>query len=220
MADVTLLYEDASVWIYDKPAGIALLRDRSGANDLWTRLQAGPKPYLVHRLDKGTSGVLLVAKNQAAQSKLTRLFAQRAVRKYYLAWVDGTIPAGSTHDIDLPLCRGRKSRYRIAGNRADIRFENGRYCVTQDREGVPARTLIRPIQARQDKTLVLIKPLTGRTHQIRVHLGWLGWPIVGDPLYNRNVRPQTPARMCLHARSLFVPGLTCCHAPTPVDFGH
>lgn len=217
MTEITLLYEDPSVWIYNKPAGISLLRDRSGEDDIWTQLQTGPKPYLVHRLDKGTSGVLLVAKDQATQRRLTRMFAMRTVRKLYLAWVDGTVPAG-TREIDLPLCKGRKSRYRIAGNRSDIRFIEGRYQVRQDRDGVPARTLIRPIGAKQGKSLLLIKPLTGRTHQIRVHLGWLGWPIAGDHLYNPTARSMPVYRMFLHARSLLVPGLPRCKAPIPPDF--
>jgi tRNA pseudouridine32 synthase/23S rRNA pseudouridine746 synthase/23S rRNA pseudouridine1911/1915/1917 synthase len=217
LTEITLLYEDPSVWIYNKPAGVSLLRDRSGADDVWTELKSGPKPYLVHRLDKGTSGVLLVAKDQSTQSRLTRMFAQRTVRKHYLAWVEGTVPEG-TREIDLPLCKGRKNRYRIAGNRSDIRFVDGRYHVRQDRDGVPARTLIRPIGARQGKTLLLIKPLTGRTHQIRVHLGWLGWPITGDRLYNPAARATPVDRMFLHARSLWAPGLPHCKAPVPSEF--
>ena len=87
-------YEDDDIWVFDKPSGISMLRDRSGAQDLWSQISARTaKPYLIHRLDKGTSGVLIVAKNPATQKKLTRAFHAREVTKYYVARVSGTRPA-------------------------------------------------------------------------------------------------------------------------------
>ena len=138
MPDV--IYEDSDLRVYDKPANVSLLADRSGAQNLWDEIKAqGEKPYLVHRLDKGTSGVLLVARNQACQRKLTRAFAARSVHKYYLAQVVGQFPRGHTYRIDLPLCKGRKSRYRVAGERAAIELHGRRYEVEQTREGLGAK---------------------------------------------------------------------------------
>ncbi|NKC01419.1 MAG: hypothetical protein GKR90_23380 [Pseudomonadales bacterium] len=208
------LYENDDLWVYDKPSGVSLLKDRSGMEDLWHQLKQGPKPYLVHRLDKGTSGVLVVAKNQTAQSRFTRAFSERRVTKFYVALVDGFVPS-NTSLVDLPLCKGRKSRYRIAAERANIKREQDRYTVVQDRVGVDAKTLVRPIARFAERTLVLIKPLTGRTHQIRVHLSWLGWPIVGDHLYNRD---QTDERLGLHAHLLKLPYLPPFTSPLPREF--
>ena len=208
------LFESDDLWVYDKPSGISLLKDRSDPDDMWSALKQGQKPYLVHRLDKGTSGVLVVAKNQTTQSQLTRAFSERRVAKFYVALVDGVVPGDTSH-IDLPLCKGRKSRYRVAAQRNTIKHENNRYIAVQDREGVGAKTLVRPLAQADERTLLLVKPLTGRTHQIRVHLAWLGWPIVGDRLYNRQ---QTKDRLCLHAHFLKLPNLPPFTSSLPTEF--
>ena len=111
LQDIQPLTCNDDLWVYDKPAGVPLLADRTAQPDLWSTLKDRPqKPYLVHRLDKGTSGILLVARNQRTQSALTSAFNQRSVKKFYLAWVVGDFPRGATLTIDLPLRRGRKSR--------------------------------------------------------------------------------------------------------------
>ena len=195
-------YEDDDIWVFDKPSGISMLRDRSGAQDLWSQISARTaKPYLIHRLDKGTSGVLIVAKNPATQKKLTRAFHAREVTKYYVARVSGTPPAG-THIVDLPLCKGRKSRYRVAGERADISLNDQRFTVAQNRQGVDAQTMFRRFKVIGNDAIILLHPATGRTHQLRVHLAWLGWPIVGDHLYHG----ADAERLLLHAHYLKVPG--------------
>jgi tRNA pseudouridine32 synthase/23S rRNA pseudouridine746 synthase len=215
-----VLQQSESLRAYNKPANISLLRDRSGAENLWQTLQAtGDKPYLVHRLDKGTSGVLLVARTQAAQTDLTRAFQAQAVSKFYLAWVVGHFTCGLTHHIDLPLCKGRKSRYRVAGNRSDIEKNGTGFSVTQDRQGVAATTWARGLLQTESHTLMLLKPLTGRTHQIRVHLSWLGFPIVGDHLYGKATDPnQIASRLMLHCHRLAVPGWGAFMAPLPSSF--
>jgi tRNA pseudouridine32 synthase/23S rRNA pseudouridine746 synthase/23S rRNA pseudouridine1911/1915/1917 synthase len=213
-----VLFEDEDVWVYDKPSGISLLRDRSGASCLWDELVAsGPKPYLVHRLDKGTSGCLIVAKHQTAQSHLTRRFGEHAVAKHYLAATVGDFPAGFTSTIDLPLCRGRKSRYRVAGPRDTITCSHQTYRVTQDREGLASLSRARRVRSTGARSLVAIKPLTGRTHQIRVHLAWIGYPIVGDHLYGKagDVNQQAN-RLMLHCHKLAFPGYSFV-APPPQD---
>ena len=215
-----MLHEDESLRVYYKPTNISLLRDRAGSENLWRTLQAADeKPYLVHRLDKGTSGVLLVARNQTAQSQLTQAFQAQAVTKFYLAWVVGNFTCGPTHHIDLPLCKGRKSRYRVAGERADIRQQGFNFTVNQDRVGFAATTRARALKHTRTHTLLLLKPLTGRTHQIRVHLSWLGFPIVGDHLYGKPKDPQqTAVRLMLHCHKLTVPGWGTFKASIPRSF--
>lgn len=195
-----LLYESNNVWVYDKPANVSVLKDRSGDDDLWSELKQGPKPYLVHRLDKGTSGVWVVAKNQRIQSQLSQAFASRSVSKFYVALVEGQVPPG-THHVDLPLCRGRKSRFRIAGQRDQIRLQHNTYRVIQDREGVPAFTSFRTLKTTDRGSLLAIRPRTGRSHQIRVHMAWLGFPLVGDRLYNKRA-DSSDERLYLHAHYL------------------
>ena len=218
-----ILFEDDDVWVYNKPENVSILRDRGGHEDLWSVLKEGPKPYLVHRLDKGTSGVWAVAKNQKTQSLLSQAFAHRAVSKFYVALVDGTLPRG-THHIDLPLAKGRKSRYRIAGQRDRIKLKNKTYRVEQDREGVKALTSFRALSIKNGRSLVLVHPNTGRTHQIRVHLGWLGFPIVGDSLYNKNYNKAANTsviengRLFLHAHYLRFSGYKPFIAPLPEEF--
>ena len=150
LQDIQPLTSNDDLWVYDKPAGVPLLADRTAEPDLWSTLKGrAQKPYLVHRLDKGTSGILLVARNQPAQSALTRAFNKRSVKKFYLAWVVGAFPGGATLTIDLPLRRGRKSRYRVAGERAMIQRRGNRFEVSQDREGVEAYTAARCLRHHQ-----------------------------------------------------------------------
>lgn len=194
-----------------KPAGVSLLADRTEAACLWDQLpeRLGGKPYLVHRLDKGTSGVLLVALDQRSQSTLTRAFNRRSVRKYYLAWVVGRIEGPATRTIDLPLRPGRKSRYRVAGQRSAIRQTAAGWTLEgpPDPQGHPSSTRMRVLVSGTARSLVLLQPLTGRTHQLRVHLAWIGHPILGDHLYGRPGAPEQAAgRLQLHCHRLVVPG--------------
>ena len=206
----------------DKPANVALLADRSGAPCLWDQIKealAPERPFLVHRLDKGTSGVLLVARNQDTQRRLTRAFAERTVGKFYLAWVVGHLEAISTHRIELPLRRGRKSRFRVAGRRDQIERVGKcwRLAVPEaqsERDGLHSETRLRALHTGEAKTLLLLQPLTGRTHQLRVHLSWIGHPIMGDHLYGQPGSPQQHApRLQLHSHRLRVPGFGSFSAP-------
>lgn len=213
----------------DKPTGWALTADRTGAPELWPRLLAhlartGHRPHLVHRLDKGTSGVLIVARTPGAQKHLTRAFAARAVAKTYLAECEGRWPPGGTWTVDLPLCRGRKGRYRVAGPREAIRVRPHRSgggtadlpetAIRADGRAARTRFRILSSDGDGDPVTLLARPETGRTHQLRVHLCWLGLPIVGDPLYPR---PRSGAgRLRLHCLRLVVPtrrGPSSFHAP-------
>lgn len=204
----------------NKPADVSLLADRSGARCLWDTLPEvlGRKPYLVHRLDKPTSGVLVIALDQAMQKQLTRAFAARLVQKFYLAWVLGDPGPGGT--IDLPLKKGRKSRYRVAGQRSDIEARDGRWRLKEaDPDGHESESRFRRLTRSGDRTLLLLMPKTGRTHQLRVHLSWIGHPILGDHLYGKPQAPaQQAARLFLHAHKLILPDVGTFSAPPGADW--
>jgi tRNA pseudouridine32 synthase/23S rRNA pseudouridine746 synthase/23S rRNA pseudouridine1911/1915/1917 synthase len=202
-----ILYQDNNLVALDKPSGVSLFADRSGATSLWEQLPdvIGGKPYQVHRIDKGTSGVFLIARNVETQRRLTRAFHNRQVRKYYLACVLGkTISRGV---VDLALKPGRKSRYRVAGQRADIHFSQGVWSLSKvAKGGHPSTTRVRPLASGKAASLLLLQPLTGRTHQLRVHLAWIGHPILGDHLYGNPANPaQSAPRLQLHCHRLVVP---------------
>lgn len=207
----------------DKPANMALLADRSGQPCYWDLLKAAlgeRKPLLVHRLDKGTSGALLVALNTTKQRELTRAFQGRRIRKFYLAWVVGHLSLTTTHTIDLPLKKGRKARYRIAGERAAIERHDRVWRLRGPTgEGHPSLTRLRTLATTGSRSLLLLQPRTGRTHQLRVHLSWIGYPIMGDHLYGRPSDPaQQAARLQLHCHRLTVPGLGTFGVPPGRDF--
>ena len=222
MLDV--LYRDATLIAFDKPSGVSLLADRSGTPCLWDEIKAmlAPKaPLLVHRLDKGTSGVLIVALERNRQAALNRALAARRARKWYVADVVGRLELGRTGKIDLPLAPGRKSRYRVAGARSDIVRAGVSWSLRRTAPGGFASvTRLRVLARGRGRTRLVLEPLTGRTHQLRVHLAWIGHPIVGDALYGRPNDPaQQATRLALHCHRMIVPGLLpVVTAPIPRDF--
>lgn len=222
---VSILYQDARLAVIDKPSGIALLADRSGAPCLWDMLPEllGGKPYLVHRLDKGTSGVLLIALDQQTQSHLTRAFNRREVEKFYLAWVTGEPERGRTRLIDLPLRRGRKSRYRVAGDRSAIATSDAGWRLSGpvDPAGLASVTRLRVLTSTRGRSLLALAPRTGRTHQLRVHLAWIGHPIIGDTLYGRpGAANQSAPRLALHCHRMVIPGWGSFSAPPDPGWIH
>ncbi len=119
---IDIIHQTTDLLVLNKPSGVSVLADRTGAPSLWPQLQAAfDKPRMVHRIDKGTSGVLLVALSQTCQQALTRAFTNRQIGKHYVAVTAGHLPRGRTLTVDLPLKRGRKSRFRVAGLREEIR---------------------------------------------------------------------------------------------------
>lgn len=182
----TVLYEDADVIAVDKPAVLAVEPERwevDRPNLLALVLEIsrarGPglagggefRPRIVHRIDKDTSGAVLFAKTIEAERRLREAFDTGGVRKRYLALVEGEHPLadGAQEVIDLPL--GPDER------------RSGNVCVRRD--GKEARTRIAVEQRFRGFTLLACEPLTGRTHQIRVHLAAKGFPLVVDPMYGR-----------------------------------
>lgn len=196
-----VLFEDAGVLALNKPAGIAVVGDNT-ADDLLTLARAaGEDLRPVHRIDKVTSGVILLAKSAAAHAALTRQFNDRTVEKTYLCVVRGNgLPESG--EIDLPLTTGRKNRVRVAGQREAITFDAGtnRWSIATAAAGdrvYPSVTRFERMWRGDDVALLAVQPLTGRRHQIRVHLAWIGSPIVGDPLFAP--KEEAARRTLLHA---------------------
>lgn len=223
-----LIYQDSDLLVVNKPSNISLLQDRSGAANLWDQLKAEfGKLHLVHRLDKGTSGVLLVARNAALQKHLTQAFNAREVRKYYCATVLGPLALTGTGHINLPLQPGRKSRYRIAAPRTAILRSEDHWHLDDQHLNNPANPnfpsysrirVLDPETAATDRrnSELLLAPKTGRTHQLRVHLAWIGYPILGDTIYGKPKAPeQQHERLRLHSHRLVAPGLGNFQAPRP-----
>jgi len=198
---LSIVYEDNDLVVIDKPAGLvvhpAAGHDRgtlvnallSHMPDLGSTGGIGgeARPGIVHRLDKDTSGLIVVAKNDRALQFLQKQFKSRAIKKMYLALVDGIVTPREGL-IDAPIGRSKHDRKKMA--------------VTHD--GRVARTRYRVIQIYRDPDLSLVEayPETGRTHQIRVHFAWLKHPLVGDEVYGRQ-HPLVPSeRHFLHAASL------------------
>ena len=187
---LAVVYEDEDLIVIDKPAGMPVHpgpgHERSTlVNAVLARcpdlagIEGSLRPGIVHRLDKDTSGLLIVAKNDRAQTGLAAQMAARTTRKEYLALVQGRPPPSGT--IDAPIGRhpGQRKHMAIVA------------------KGRPARTHFRTLGAVGPDALVLARLETGRTHQIRVHFAGIGHPVVGDPVYGK--RSDLVARQFLHA---------------------
>jgi tRNA pseudouridine32 synthase / 23S rRNA pseudouridine746 synthase len=185
-----VLFLDGEALVIDKPAGLAVHpgpQTRESLEDFLNDLRFGFQrlPQPAHRLDRDTSGCLLLARNPKAHKRFGRALEEGKVTKRYLAVVDG-IPAGEEGVIDMRL--GKTSS-----------AEEG-WRIVPDPSGKRAFSRWRRVAAKDDRALILFEPETGRTHQIRVHAAkGLGCPIVGDPVYGRGGEP-----MLLHALSLEV----------------
>jgi 23S rRNA pseudouridine1911/1915/1917 synthase len=184
-----LIYQDGDCVVINKPAGLVVHpgagnREHTLQNALLgldSRLAALPRAGLIHRLDKDTSGLLVVARTPEAHTSLTRQLAARTVSRDYEAVCNGVMTGGGT--IAEPIGRHRTDRLRMA--------------VRQD--GRPAVTHYRVLARYRAHTHVAVKLETGRTHQIRLHLAHLRFPIVGDPVYGGRLRQPRGAGAALRA---------------------
>jgi 23S rRNA pseudouridine1911/1915/1917 synthase len=199
--ELDIIYEDADLILLNKPAGMVV--HPSAGHESGTLINAvlahcpdlpgiaGEKrPGVVHRLDKDTSGLILVAKNDKALHFLQSQFQERTIEKTYLALVEGHISL-SEFRIEAPIGRDPKQRKRMAVISAES--------SAQSRE---ALTEIRLLSIYGSHSLVECRPLTGRTHQIRVHLAFAGHPIIGDKVYGRRKQMNELDRHFLHAAGL------------------
>lgn len=187
--ELPIMYEDNDCVVINKPIGLlshskgAFNPEATVATWLSSKLYdlSGERAGIVHRLDRGTSGIMIAAKNQASLSWLQKQFSQRKVKKSYVAIISGALEPREAI-IDMPIERNPKApaTFRVGSN------------------GKPSITHYKVISTKGDYSLIELKPETGRTHQLRVHLKQLGHPIVGDTFYD-----GTPAkRLFLHARDL------------------
>ena len=190
-AEPTWIHVDAHVVVVDKPAGLLAVPGRGPdkSDCLLTRVQARcPDALVVHRLDMATSGLIVFARGLAVQRELSRRFEQRQVRKHYVAVVAGRM-AGEGGEIDLPLIADWPNRPRQIVDRL-----RGRAATTRWR-----------VLARDDEsgfTRVRLEPVSGRSHQLRVHLAAIGHPILGDGLYAPPEAQSAAPRLLLHATRL------------------
>ena len=204
-----VIYQDDNVIVINKPIGVlthskGALNDEFTAVDFFKRFttyhQDTNRPGIIHRLDRDTSGVLIGALNEETASLLQRQFSERKTHKTYMAVVDG-IPKEHEALIDLPIGRNPKepSTFRV------------------DASGKSAQTKYRVIKSNDKHSLIELQPLTGRTHQLRVHMAYLGTPIHGDRVYGK-----ASDRLYLHAASLEITIPTSNRqtfaAPVPGDF--
>lgn len=190
-----LLHRDGLMLIIDKPAGAPVHRGPKGGpsvEDDFDQLRFGlPRPpALAHRLDKDTSGCLVLGRHRKALERLGKLFKSGRIEKTYWAVVEGS-PEGDEGEIDLALGRLDATRG---------------WWMRPDPLGLPARTSWRVLGRSGDARLSFVefKPHTGRTHQIRVHAQSMGWPILGDPIYGSGRREESPP-LHLHARAIVIP---------------
>ena len=190
-----ILYEDADLAVVVKPRGMVVHpaaghSDGTLVNALLGNLEelsgiGGEKrPGIVHRLDKDTSGVMMVAKNDGTQAELSRMLKDRETEKHYLALTEGLMKE-KEGTIEAPIGRSKKDRKKMA----------------VDPEGRPALTRWKVLAEGHGCTLLDVYILTGRTHQIRVHMRSIQHPVCGDPLYGYEKGAKVPCLM-LHARSL------------------
>ena len=189
---LTVVYQDADLVVVDKPAGMVvhpaaghatgtLVHALLGLGGPWSSAGGAARPGIVHRLDKGTSGLILAARTDLAHRALAAQLADRTLSRTYLAIVRGGLREDSAL-LEGPIARHPRDRLRMAV------VEGGR----------AARTRVEVLERRGGHTLVRCDLETGRTHQIRVHLAALGHPVAGDDVYARP-RPGDPARPMLHA---------------------
>ncbi len=191
-----ILYEDPNLLILNKPSGVAVHGGSGVSQGVIETLRAAQPEIrfleLVHRLDRDTSGCLIIAKKRSTLRILHELLRRDGIDKRYLALVEGRWQGGK-QQVDVPLRKNQLS--------------SGERIVRVDPQGKSAVTLFKPVWRYRQATLVEVKLITGRTHQIRVHAAHIGHPVAGDekygnPAFNKIIRATGLSRLFLHAHSL------------------
>lgn len=184
---ISILFENEDLLVVEKPEGIAAIPERQKEKECLLSLASAlveQKLYVVHRIDKEVSGVLVFAKHAAAHKEFNEQFNQRTIHKTYMAVTHGVIER-SIHKIDAPI-------RQFGSGRMGIDLKQGKPCITEF-------SVTRRFDAY---TLVKVHPLTGRRHQIRVHFYSIGHPLVGDLRYGEKAIQSQFPRLLLHAHQL------------------
>jgi len=216
-----VIYEDSAILVVNKPAGLLSLQDGYEKNlpYLKTTLEPDYGPlWMVHRLDRDTSGVLVIARSAAAHHNLNDQFIRRSVHKIYHALVRG-VPDWDEIQADFPLRKNGDRQHRT---------------VIDYKRGKPAQTHFRALAKFSQAAFLEASPQTGYTHQIRAHAAYLGFPILGDSLYSHSLVHPTPLlevfplSLAIHRVALHACSISFCHpsngeevqffAPYPEDF--
>jgi 23S rRNA pseudouridine1911/1915/1917 synthase len=193
--NLDIVYEDDDIMVINKPSGLVVHPGSGNKNNTLVNglldytnnlsdINGEERPGIVHRLDKDTSGLMLVAKSNKAHQILTEDFANHRVKREYYALIKGVFPH-NTAIIDAPIGRDEKNRKKM--------------CVTA-KNSKKAITNLTVLKRYQDYTLIKLNLETGRTHQIRVHMAYIGYPIVNDPLYNN--KNATSFGQFLHSKTI------------------
>ena len=185
-----IVYEDDDLVVIDKPAGLLSVPGRlpEHQDSAYLRVvEKYPHAKITHRLDMATSGILMFAKHRNAEVAVSKMFQARTVQKNYIALVQGKLEGQGS--VDVPLMTDWENRPRQM-----VHFELGK----------AAKTLYQAVQyfEVEDITRVLLTPVTGRSHQLRVHMQYIGHPITGDQFYHPDYRQSALKRMALHASYL------------------
>lgn len=185
-----ILYEDADLVVIEKPAELLSVPGRLPEHfdsAYYRVLEKFPEAKITHRLDMATSGILMFAKHRDAEVAVSKMFQARTVKKKYIALVQGKLEGEGS--VDVPLITDWENRPRQI-----VHFELGK----------PSKTLYQAVSYDSvfDITRVELTPVTGRSHQLRVHMQHIGHPITGDQLYHPNAKQSTLGRMALHACDL------------------
>ncbi len=185
-----LIYRDDDVLVIHKPVGILTINGKDIFDSVLTRLQQlEPRTLLIHRLDRDTSGLLVFALNKAAQSHISKQFQVRSTEKMYHALVEGQLEQDG--QVDIPVCYdpNRPPLHIVDATHSKPALTHFKVLEQLELEGQPV-------------TRVELIPVTGRSHQLRVHMQYLGHPIVGDTLYATTQGQTLMPRLCLHATTL------------------
>ncbi|WP_322768203.1 RNA pseudouridine synthase [Frankia sp. Cr1] len=214
-----VLWEDDFALVVNKPPGLSVMGERHDTDLVTMAADAGELLWWVNRIDKVTSGAVVLAKTQKSHGALTRQFVKQTVAKAYLAICQpGHFPDRGT--IDLPLLTAGSGRIRVAAERQHIEHDPavGTWYVKAAnllaRKNYPSRTDFVNLWDDDQHVVVLAMPVTGRRHQIRVHLAWVGHAIVGDPLFSKKTDAPTPRT---HLHSLRIAFETAAPRPQRVE---
>lgn len=188
---VRVIYKDSSLLLVHKPDLLLSVPGRHPLNRdcMITRIQQSfPDALVVHRLDLDTSGIMLVARGKPSQSAISRLFQERRIHKRYIAWVHGSVEADSG-SIDLPIAPDwpRRPLQKISA------------------DGKPSLTHYRVLRRESKRSLLELTPVTGRSHQLRIHCRELGHPILGCDMYAPSEVLGLAPRLMLHAQTIALP---------------